>query len=153
MNANDTIMVTAEGLAKLESELAERLVRRKQIADKIEYAKSLGDLSENFEYQEAKEDQALNESRVMELQDMISRSVVSQHAGGATISLGSKIVVSVNGQERELTIVSFNEADPANGLISNASPIGLALLGRTKGEKVDITTPRGLVVYQVKKVS
>jgi len=149
----DTIIVTAEGFDKLKRELAERLERRKQIASKIEYAKSLGDLSENFEYQEAKEDQSFNESRIMELEAMISRSVVSDTGDTSSVTLGATITVTADGKSKKFTIVSFNEAEPAKGLISNASPIGMALLNRKIGDAVTIQTPRGAVHYVVTDIA
>lgn len=150
----DDIIVTADGLAKLKDELAKRVVRRREIADKIEYAKSLGDLSENFEYQEAKEDQALNESRVMELEDNIKRSVVSKNGsmGKGVIEIGSKIKVKIEDKIKEFQIVSFNEADPMKGKISNQSPLGTAFLGKKSGDKIAVEVPRGKMIYEITDV-
>ncbi|MBI5621974.1 transcription elongation factor GreA [Candidatus Falkowbacteria bacterium] len=150
--STDEFIVTQEGLDKLQQELTERLVKRITIADKIEYAKNLGDLSENFEYQEAKDDQVQNESRVAELEYMIKRCTVKAKdtAKGAGISLGSKITARVNGTLKEFQVVSFNESDPAKGKISNESPLGVALLGKKSGETVSVATPRGTTMeYEI----
>lgn len=149
----DQLIVTQEGLEKLQAELAQCYVKRKRIADKIEYAKNLGDLSENFEYQEAKEDQSFNETRVLELEDMIKRAVVAQAAVAGVVNLGSVVTVAINGSTKEFTIVSFNEADPLRGRVSNESPIGQALLGREVGESVNVQTPKGPLTYTIEKVS
>ncbi|MFA5076527.1 MAG: transcription elongation factor GreA [Patescibacteria group bacterium] len=148
------IIITSDGLDKLKKELAEKIEARKKIAAKIERAKTLGDLSENFEYQEAKEDQAFNEGKIMELEQAIKDSVVTaKSTGGSTITLGSKVKVQTAGQaNKEFTIVSFNEAEPLKGLISNESPIGQALLGATAGDKVEVNTPRGPIEYKILEV-
>ncbi len=149
----DQLIVTIEGLEKMKAELAECYAKRKRIADKIEYAKSLGDLSENFEYQEAKEDQSFNETRVLELEDMIKRAVIAQTSAVGIINLGSTVTVEVNGAAKVFSIVSFNQADPLQGRVSNESPIGQALLGREVGESVVVQTPKGPMHYTIKKVA
>lgn len=148
----DQLIVTREGLDKLNAELAECYAKRKRIAAKIEYAKSLGDLSENFEYQEAKEDQSFNETRILELEDMAKRAVIAEAAVGGIINLGSIVTVEINGTTKSFTIVSFNQADPLQGRVSNESPIGQALLGREVGESVVVQTPKGPMSYKIKKV-
>lgn len=148
-------IITQEGYNKLKEELEYLTqVRRKEIAERIERAKELGDLSENAEYSEAKDAQALNEGRVMELSNILKNvTVVEKASNGEHIVMGSTITVKVNGQEKQYTIVSFNEADPLNGLISNESPLGVAFIGKKKGETVDVETPRGVVQYKIVKVS
>ncbi|MFZ2310462.1 MAG: transcription elongation factor GreA [Patescibacteria group bacterium] len=147
-------IMTQEGYDKLKEELDFlSKTRRKEIAERIERAKELGDLSENAEYSEAKDAQALNEGRIMELSNTLKNvTVVEKATGSDHIVMGSKVVAKVNGQEKEYTIVSFNEADPLNGLISNESPLGVAFIGKKKGETVDVETPRGLVQYKIVKV-
>jgi transcription elongation factor GreA len=147
-------IMTQEGYDKLKEELDFlSKTRRKEIAERIERAKELGDLSENAEYSEAKDAQALNEGRIMELSNTLKNVTVVEKASGSDhIVMGSKVVAKVNGQEKEYTIVSFNEADPLNGLISNESPLGVAFIGKKKGETVDVETPRGLVQYKIVKV-
>ncbi len=147
-------IITQEGYNKLKEELDYLTqIKRKEIAERIERAKELGDLSENAEYSEAKDAQALNEGRVMELSNTLKNvTVVEKASNGDHIVMGSTIVVKSNGQEKEYTIVSFNEADPLNGLISNESPLGVAFIGKRKGETVDVETPRGIVQYKIVKV-
>src|SRR3989338_4584006 len=111
--------LSKEGLDALSAELQQRKVTtRYEIADRIASAKELGDLSENFEYHEAKEQQAQNEMRIMDLERMIKDAVmVEQQSGGNTISLGTTFTVSANGKERTFEIVGSNEADPMTGKI------------------------------------
>jgi len=151
----DDIIVTQKGLDKMKGELADCLEKRKKIADKIEYAKGLGDLSENFEYQEAKEDQSHNETRILELSYMLKRSVVAENNDSTVkgvINLGSKIKVKSNDKVQDFKIVSFNEADPVEGKISNESPLGQAFLGKKSGDKVEVEVPRGQMEYEILEV-
>ena len=147
-------IITQEGYNKLKEE-HEFLttVRRKEIADRIEKAKELGDLSENAEYGEAKDAQALNEGRILELAAMLKNvTVVDKQSNSEQIMMGSEVVVTVDNKEKHYKIVSFNESDPLNGMISNESPLGLAFVGKKKGDKVDVETPRGLMHYKIVKV-
>lgn len=143
--------ISSEGLAKLEAEYEKRKKEtRKEIAERIESAKELGDLSENFEYHEAKEQQALNESRVIELEGMIRDAVlVEQKTGGSEISLGATFVVEMNGVQKTFEMVGSNEADPLVGKISNESPLGQAFLGRGAGEQVEVEVPSGTMSYKI----
>ncbi len=128
-------------------------VKRKEIAKRIERAKELGDLSENAEYSEAKDAQALNEGRISELNNILKNvTIVKQNNSKHEVTMGSTIVVKSDRGEREYTIVSFNEADPANGKISNESPLGVAFLNTVKGDKVEVETPRGKVKYKIVKI-
>lgn len=154
---NDRISyLTQEGLDKLKLELEELVhVRRKEIASRIQEAKELGDLSENAEYQEAKNEQAFNEGRIEEIENIL-RNVVVIEADQATngfIQIGSSLKVEHLGQTLELHIVGSNEADPMAGRISNESPLGQALLGKKSGETVTIATPRGDTEYVIKQVA
>lgn len=146
-------IITPEGYSKLKDEL-ELLstTRRREIADRIEKAKELGDLSENAEYTEAKDAQALNEGRIAELMGTLKNVLVVDHdkkTKNNEVMMGSTVVVKYDGQQKEYTIVSFNEASPADGKISNESPIGLAFVGKSKGDEVIVETPRGKVKYQI----
>ncbi len=147
-------IITQEGYNKLKEEhdfLS--LVKRKEIAERIERAKELGDLSENAEYSEAKDAQALNEGRIIELSATLKNvTIVNSVSDGDHIVMGSTVTAKVDGKEKEYTIVSFNEADPLNGFISNESPLGVAFIGKRKGESVDVETPRGIVHYKIVKV-
>lgn len=151
-------IISQEGYNKLKDEL-ELLttVKRREVAERIERAKELGDLSENAEYQEAKEDQAFNEGRILEIQAMLKNVTIVDESSmqKGRVSMGSKIVVlnKDTKKEREFTIVSFNEADPAEGNISNESPIGTAFLGKKKGDEAKVGTPKGEVNYKILKVS
>lgn len=148
-------LITPEGLDKLNEELERRKnVIRHEIAERIERAKELGDLSENAEYSEAKDEQAFNEGRIIELEQLIkSLTVVEQNGDKSVIDLGSTVEVEVNGKKKTFTLVSFNEVDPENNLISNESPIGDALMGKKKGDEVKVKLPAGEMVYKVLKVS
>ena len=147
-------IITQEGYDKLNKELEERIkIRRPEIAARIESAKELGDLSENAEYHQAKDDQAFNEGRIAELKSLLKEvTIVDNNVGGSEIGMGSKIMVEFNGQKKEFTVVSFNEADPAEGKISNESPLGLALLNKKKGDIVVVDTPKGEVEYKIIKI-
>lgn len=128
-------------------------VKRREIADRIQKAKDMGDLSENAEYSEAKDAQAFNEGRIAELTQMLKNlTVVENGHGGNTIAMGSKVRATINDKEKNFTIVSFNEADPIEGLISNESPLGQALLGKKKGDKVSVTTPKGEMEYKIVEI-
>lgn len=143
--------ISADGLAKLEAEFEKRKKEtRREIADRIESAKELGDLSENFEYHEAKEQQALNESRIMELESMIRDVVlVEQKTGGHEVSLGATFVVEMDGVQKTFEMVGSNEANPLEGKISNESPLGQAFLGRGVGEEVEVEVPSGTMAYKI----
>ena len=142
--------VSAEGRAMLEKKLEElKSQKRLVIAERLEYAKSLGDLSENSEYQEAKEVQMVNEAEIAELEDFLSIAVtIKKPSGVSEISIGSAVIVSSSSLGRErYTIVGTQEANPASGRISNESPLARALLGKKRGEKVSVITPKGEIEY------
>lgn len=147
-------IISREGYEKLREELNFlTTVRRKEVAERIERAKELGDLSENAEYSEAKDAQALNEGKILELMNTIKNvTVVDRMAGGDEVSMGSKLTVKSDNGEREFTIVSFNEADPMSGRISNESPLGVAFLHKRAGDIVEVETPRGVVKYKIMKI-
>lgn len=149
-----TVYISAEGLEKLKEEYEKRKTdTRREIADRIASAKELGDLSENFEYHEAKEEQGLNEAKILELEQMISEAVlVEQNSGGEDITLGTTFVVELNGEEKTFEMVGSTEANPLEGKISNESPIGQAFMGRKVGDVIDITVPSGVLQYTVKKI-
>lgn len=147
-------IITQDGYNKLKEEHDYlSTVRRKEIADRIEKAKELGDLSENAEYGEAKDAQALNEGRILELSAMLKNvTIVDKVTDSEHVAMGSEVVAKINDKEKHYKIVSFNESDPLNGLISNESPLGVAFIGKKKGDSVDVETPRGLVHYKIVKV-
>jgi transcription elongation factor GreA len=146
--------VTKEGLEKLKNELNElRNVRRKEVAARIEIAKDMGDLSENAEYNEAKEEQGFVEGRIAELEALIPNAVIIEHGNADTVSVGSTVRVEANGKEREYTIVGASEADPVKGRISNESPLGVSFLGKSAGDSVEVKVPSGKIVYHIISIS
>ncbi len=144
--------VSQEGLKKLKEEKKHRsTILRRAISEKIGTAKDQGDLSENFEYQEAKEEQAQNETRIIQLNDMIARTIVIEKKEGSdTIQIGVKFsAILPNGSEKEFEIVGGTESDPISGKISNESPLGNAFLGKKNGDIVEIEIQSGKVKYKV----
>lgn len=159
--AEKQYFVTAEGLAALERELDYlKTVRRKEVAEKIKVALSFGDLSENSEYDEAKNDQAMVEARIADVEVMLKNAVTidENKLNNETVFIGSKIeveIVSPAGKktERSFRIVGSNEADPRNGKISDESPVGKALIGAAVGQSIDVETPSGIANYTVLAIS
>ena len=150
----NTIYVTKDGYAKLKKELDElKNVRRKEISARIEIAKDMGDLSENAEYHEAKDEQGFIEGRIMELEQMLVNAVIIEHNVTGCVNVGNTVRVSVKGKEKEYTIVGANEADPMAGRISADSPIGASLIGHKKGDIVDVKTPAGVSKCKIISVS
>lgn len=151
----DTTYLTPEGLEKLKAELHQlKYTRRKEIAEQIERAKELGDLSENAEYQEAKEEQAFTEGRIIALEAMINTAqLITAPMSMQQVGIGSTVRVRQNGNERRYLIVGANEADPAAGKISNESPLGRTLLGKLVGDAVEVKTPKGMVTYTVLEIT
>jgi transcription elongation factor GreA len=148
-------IISQEGYDKIKNELTFlSTVKRKEIAERIERAKELGDLSENAEYSEAKDAQALNEGRILELSNILKNVTVVENNGSKhEVLMGSKVTVKTDkGNEKTFVIVSFNEADPLEGKISNESPLGVAFLHHKKGDEVEVETPRGLVKYKITKI-
>ncbi len=146
-------IISEEGYEKLQQELQSlSTIKRREIADRIEKAKELGDLSENAEYAEAKEAQAFNEGRIGEITSLLKNLTVVKNSHGAEVGMGSKIIVECDGNKKEYTIVSFNEADPLSGKISNESPLGIAFLEKKIGETVVVHTPKGDVKYKITKI-
>lgn len=149
------VYLTSEGKKKLEEELKHRIeVERPAIADRIKQAKDLGDLSENSEYESAKNEQAFNEGRIRELQHLLNNAqIIEEGNGGKTVRIGSTVVVrDEDGEEEEYTIVGSSEANPANGRISNESPVGRALLGQPVKKKVEVQSPNGKYKLTILKI-
>ena len=147
--------LTQEGLDKLKVELNELKTKtRRELADRIELAKSMGDLSENAEYHEAKDALGMAEARIREVEDMLKNaSVIEKEGGSDVVRVGSSVEVEVMGKKKTYKIVGSNEADPLNGLISNESPIGTAFLGQAVGASVEVETPGGTMVYKIAKIA
>ena len=148
--------LSAEGLEKLKAELHDlKTVKRIEFADRIEAAKALGDLSENAEYHDAKEQLSMLEARIFELDEIIKNaSLIEDETGAKGVAhVGSIVVVrTASGAEKTFTIVGSNEADPSTGKISNESPIGNAILGAKKGDTVEVKTPAGQTTYEIVEV-
>lgn len=150
------IYVSEEGLEKFKKELDELVnFRRKEVTERIEEAIKMGDLSENAEYDAAKNEQAFIEGRIAELQDLTRRAVLigqNSNKGNEYINVGSVVKVKNNGDTLEYTIVGVAEADPANGKISNESPLGKAFLGKRVGDKIDVNVPKGILTYTILEI-
>lgn len=149
---NKTVFLTQEGLEKLEAELLElKTVKRKEIAERIQEAKDLGDLSENAEYSDAKEEQGFIESRIMDIEQMLKRAeVIATHTSGGVVQIGSTVKAR-DGQRKEwvFQIVGSSEADPGQHRISNESPLGKAFLNHSAGERVSVQAPGGNSEYTI----
>ena len=159
--AEKAYYVTEEGLAALQAELEDLKVnRRKEVAEKIKEALSFGDLSENSEYDEAKNDQAILEARIADLEVMVSNARVleKENLAADTVHIGSSVFVKTkradgSEAERSFSIVGSNEANPRQGKISDESAVGKALVGAKVGQTVEVETPAGIVEYTIISVS
>lgn len=149
--------VTKERLEEIKEELEQlKTVERKRIAKRIEEAKSHGDLSENAEYMEAREEQAFIEGKIRELEDIVRDAEVIEEnkKDDSVVNVGDTIEVKRDDGEKQIfTIVGSNEADPMEGKISNESPLGRAFLGRSVKDAVEATTPNGTTGYTIKKIN
>lgn len=143
-----TYQITAEGRTELEKELKVLKNRRGEIADRIAEARDYGDLSENAEYDSAREEQGIVETRIAEIEDILLNAEEIKAVKGGKIHLGSKVTLE-NGSVKVYTLVGPVEADPMNGKISNESPLGIALIGKGSGEEVTINTPKGEIKYTI----
>ena len=157
MTDKDQELVTPEGLEKLQQELTLLTeVRRKEVADRIRQAREFGDISENSEYDDAKNEQYLLERRISELQRRVRNAKVVAPSEAATdsVDLGTRVTLRGvdGGQERTFQIVGANESDPGSGRLSHASPVGRAVLKRRVGDKVTVSTPRGATEYEIVNV-
>ncbi len=155
MSPDGQMYVTADGLEKLKVELKHlKVVKRREMAARIQEAKELGDLSENAEYAEAKNEQAFIEGRIIELENTVKNAVIiTAEEGGTLVQIGSTVSVQVDGKQQSYTIVGSNEADPAKHFISNESPLGHAVIGHRVGEVFEIKVPKGVVKYKIISVS
>ena len=157
MNSDRKTPVTREGLERLKEELRELTeVKRPEIVAAIAEARSHGDLRENAAYDAARHDQAMNEKRIRDIENLMQTAVVMDDESNAgppdEVRLGTTAVVEIEGDEERYTIVGAIEAKPAAGLISNESPVGRALLGRKVGDEAVVQTPRGQSVYRILRV-
>ena len=151
---SEPVYVSKDGLEKLKTELHYlKTVKRREVATRIEKAKDMGDLKENADYHDAKDESGWTESRIMELEDAINRAHVIEAKSSDSVSIGCRVKVESDGKEKVLTIVGSTEADPLKGLISNESPLGMAFLGKKVGETAEVKVPAGTKTYVVKEIS
>lgn len=154
METQQTIL-TAAGLDKLKAELKElKEARRPEIVKRIEEALEYGDLSENSEYDDAKNEQGFVEGRISELEDMVDNAKIVQSNDGdhGKVTLGTVVKVKHNGSSSTFTIVGPAEADPVGGLISHESPLGEALLNHVVGDSIEVETPKGTTKYVIESI-
>jgi transcription elongation factor GreA len=154
MNTKPTYL-SKDGLDKLRAELDEMTsIKRPEVAQRIHDAKEHGDLSENAEYEDAKNEQAFVEGRIQTLQALIKNAtIIDEHHSTDHVQIGSTVKVASDDGEESFTIVGSTEARPTEGRISNESPVGRALLGKKKGEKVVVKVPAGDFTYKVVSIS
>ena len=157
MSQSKKFIMTYEGVKKLEEELEYlKTVKRKEITEKIKVALGYGDLSENSEYDEAKNDQAFTEGRIIQLENMLKNAVVVDESEipKDKVSVGSivKVMDYEFDEEVEYTIVGSAEADPMNFKISNESPVGSALIGKKVGDVVEVAVPSGVSKFEVLEI-
>ncbi|MFZ5646136.1 MAG: transcription elongation factor GreA [Bacillota bacterium] len=148
------VLLTVEGLKKLEKELEQyKSVKRRDVAERIKQAIEFGDISENSEYEDAKNEQAWIEGRILTLEKMLRNAKIidDENIGTEEVSLGSTVMLRDLEYDEvvEYTIVGSLEADPGNNKISNESPVGKAILGKAKGNVVEVTVPAGVLKYQI----
>lgn len=141
--------ISQEGIQQLKKELEESKMKRKDIASRLEEARALGDLSENVEYAEVREEQAFNEGRIREIEQILKEAVIISKPKNGLVQVGSKIKVKSESEVREFTIVGSQEAQPSEGKISNESPLGRAFLGHKAGETVEVQAPKGKTKHKI----
>ena len=152
------IVLTRDGLTRLADELDElKTVHRRGVNEQIRQAKEVGNISENAQYEDAKQEQAFVEGRILKLESMIRNArIISQSDFVADeVHLGATVRVKEagSGSAHEFTIVGSAEADPKNSRLSNESPLGRALMGRKQGDVLDVTTPRGQMKYKIESIN
>ena len=148
----NTVYLSREKLEDLKKELEHlKSHRRKEIAESLEFAKSLGDLSENAEYIQAREDQAKTEERISQIEEALKNAVIVGKHHSSIVEVGSTVIVEKGGSEakQKYQIVGSEEADMKQGKISNRSPLGEALFGKKKGDKISFKTPTGITNYKI----
>ena len=154
---SDKIYLTAEGAEELQRELDRLItVRRPELAAKLTEAVAQGDLKENADYHDAKEQLAFVEGRIKYLENILHTAlIISNNGAHDVVSVGSKVTIVEDGTDDEeiYSIVGAAEANPSEGKISHLSPIGLALIGAKKGDKVRVATPSGQIIFKVKKIN
>lgn len=150
---NTQVQVTEEGLKKLQDELKELTeVKRPHMVDRLATARAMGDLSENNDYVQAKEELSFIDGRIAELEEVLrSATVVKKQDNGGSVTLGSKVTVK-NRAEHVFHVVGEWEADPGKKMISDKSPLGQALIGKRVGEKAEVEAPAGKITYTITNI-
>ena len=154
--AEKKVLLTQDGYNKLVEKLNYlKSVRRIEVSERLKAAIALGDLSENSEYDDAKNEQAFLEGEIIDLEAKIRNSDIIQSGGGEVVQMGSKVtLLDVEFKEKETyMLVGSTEADPDEGKISNESPVGAAILGQHTGATVDVHTPNGIIKYKIVKIA
>jgi len=148
-------LLTPEGLQKLQDELKVLInEKRKEIIERIREAAAHGDLSENADYAQAREEQSFIEGRIAEIEDIVKNAeIITTNSHHSEVSIGSTIRLKINDEERKYTIVGSNEANPNEGKISNESPVGKGLLGKKVGDKFKINTAAGEMTYEIQSIN
>ena len=157
MGNDKEVILTIDGLSKLEKELEHlKTVRRREVAERIKQALEFGDISENSEYEDAKNEQGFIEGRVLSIEKMLRNARVidenEEHSGIVTVGSTVKIVEVNGGAEVEYTFVGSAEADPVKYRISNESPVGSALMGKKKGSVVEVAVPDGMLKFKILQI-
>lgn len=147
--------ITELGKKELEAELELLISQRKEISEEVATARDFGDLRENSEYDAARKKQALAESRIMEIENILQNAVIISGGKKGIVALGNRVSLKnlENGKEVKYTMVGAVEANPLEGKISNESPIGQQIMGKKLGEEVDITTPKGVIKYEITEIN
>lgn len=150
---NNTMLITQAGLNQLQSELEElNNVKRPHLVERLSIARSMGDLSENSDYQSAKEDLSFVDGRIAELEDLVRNAQVVSPTNSDQVELGNAVTVKINGSQAIFHIVGEWEANPAEKKISHSSPLGQSLMGKKVGDHVEVTAPAGKVVYTISSI-
>lgn len=148
------ILLTQSALEKVEAELDALIIKRKEIAEEIKKAREFGDLSENAEYHAAREAQSHNETEILRIREMLENYELVEESDGSSVSMNTelKILYVDDNEEDTIKIVSTIEADPFDGKLSNESPIGAGLIGRTVGDTIDVQTPGGPIQIKILEI-
>lgn len=146
--------LSSKRLEELKEELIDlKSVRRLEVAERLKRAKEYGDLSENAEYQEAREQQEAVESRIDELDEIVKNAVIIKKTGSEFVDLGCEVEVEVNSKPKKFSVVGSNEAKPEEGMISNESPLGRAIIGKKVGDTVMVKAPIGEITYRIVRIN
>lgn len=152
---NGAVQLTSAGKARLEEELAHlRDVKRPELVERVEVSNDDGDISDNSEYEDLKEELIMADRRIQELEYLLSTAEIIEQRTDGTVGLGSRVtLIDPDGEEETWTLVDPAEADSRTGSISTESPVGRVLMGKTKGDQAEVETPGGTIVYTIQNVA